>query len=128
MLSMNNQLTTGGNRQQRSRGTVRVNEPAYGFFVTGSSIEAMNGVYVRKNPPRARKDAAGPVPVLYYQHEEGIWHMALNELPKKAGLEEDSDEEDDDYYYYKHRQKKPQVCNYYFSHLLSGSLYGRTVE
>ena len=47
MLSNNNMLTTGG-RSQRQRRSVRVNKPAYGFFITGSSIEAMNGVYVAR--------------------------------------------------------------------------------
>jgi hypothetical protein len=29
-----------------------VNEPAYGFFIAGSSLRAMNGVYIRRTPPR----------------------------------------------------------------------------
>lgn len=81
MLSNNNQLALGGGGRQRQRGTVRVNEPAYGFFVTGSSIDAMNGVYVRKNPPKVPVGSTEPVAALYYEHEEKVWHMALNELP-----------------------------------------------
>ena len=42
-------LTTGNNRRQRRRGCVRVREPANGFFITGSSINSMNGVYIRQN-------------------------------------------------------------------------------
>jgi hypothetical protein len=50
MLSNNNMLTTGG-RSQRQRRSVRVNKPAYGFFITGSSLDAMNGVYVSRSVP-----------------------------------------------------------------------------
>lgn len=104
MLSNNNQLSLGG-RGRRQRGTVRVNEPAYGFFVTGSSILAMNGVYVRKNPPKVRPGEVDPKHALYYTHEEGVWHMALNEL---ENVEDDSssDEEDEMYRYYYRPPKK----------------------
>ena len=76
MLSRNDMLTTGGNQQRRARGTVRVNEPAHAFFVTGSSLEAMNGMYVRRNPPRRKPEDEGVRrnhPALYYEHEEGVW-------------------------------------------------------
>lgn len=108
MLSNNNMLTTGGNRQQRARGTVRVSEPSHGFFIAGSSIEAMNGVYVRRNPPRKPLYTDGKLVALYYEHEEGLWHMSLNQLAE-AGSEYDdeSEDDDDDYYYYKPPKKKP---------------------
>ena len=114
MLSRNDQLTTGGNRQQRARGTVRVNEPAHAFFVTGSSLDQMNGMYVRRNPPRRKADDAGKSwPALYYEHEEGLWHMALNELSKKAkqgghGNDDDDDDDDMEYDYYTGRYKKKE--------------------
>ena len=40
-------LTTGDNRRRRRRGTVRVQEPPKGFFIAGSIIEPMIGVYGR---------------------------------------------------------------------------------
>ena len=39
---------TGQGSRRRSYGYVR--DPAAGFFVGGSTIKEMNGVYVRKNP------------------------------------------------------------------------------
>jgi hypothetical protein len=101
-LSSNNMLTTGG-RAQRQRGTVRVSEPANGFFITGSSIDDMNGVYVRKNPPRVNR-VADPQIALYYEHEEGLWHMALKSLAD-AGTDQDSDDDD---YFYSPRRRKPE--------------------
>lgn len=101
MLSSNNMLTTGG-RRQRQRGTVRVSEPANGFFITGSCIDDMNGVYVRKNPPRVKKPN-DPQIALYYEHEDGLWHMALKSLTEDDD-KEDSDE--DDYFY--RRKRKPE--------------------
>jgi len=32
---------------RRSRGTVRVRDPAHGFFIAGSSLPALNGIYGR---------------------------------------------------------------------------------
>jgi len=74
----------------------------------------MNGMYVRRNPPRRKPDDAGKAwPALYYEHEEGVWHMALNELPKTAkkpaagGYHDDDDDDDDmEYDYYTGRYKK----------------------
>lgn len=108
MLSSNNMLTTGGNRRQRARGTVRVNEPAYGFFIAGSIIEHMNGVYIRRNPPRVPiRDDALPM-ALYYEHEEGGWRMALNVLNDEDSGESEEDEEDRYYRYYRPtKPKKP---------------------
>ena len=82
-----------------------MSEPAFGFFVAGSSIEVMNGVYVRRNPPRVKKSSTAPPIALYYEHEEGLWHMALNELP--ASTEEEEEDEDDDMYYWRQKKKKP---------------------
>ena len=39
---------TGRGSQRRSYGTVR--DPAAGFFIAGSSLEELNGVYVRTHP------------------------------------------------------------------------------
>ena len=113
MLSNNNMLTLGGNQRQRQRGPVRVSEPSYGFFIAGSSIEAMNGVYVRRNVPRTKKENS-PVIALYYEHEEGLWHMALNEIPKEEQEEEEVDE-DDYLYYYRQRAKKKKTHEWVFT-------------
>ena len=48
-LSRNDMLSTQVWR--RVPASCYVNEPAYGFFIAGSSIKAMNGVYIRRNPP-----------------------------------------------------------------------------
>jgi len=91
-----------------------------GFFVTGSSIDALNGVYVRRNPPRSRPGAEASPAVLYYEHEEGMWHMALNSLEKvssKSSKNDENDEGDDEddkgdsrHHYYSGRrvEKKPK--------------------
>ena len=109
MLSNNNMLTVGGAPRQRERRSVYVNKPSYGFFIAGSSIEGMNGVYVRRNPPRVKKDEDSPAIALYYEHEEGVWHMQLRELPEDL---EDEDDEDDFYYY---RQKKKPTHEWMFT-------------
>ena len=105
MLSANNMLTTGG-RRQRQRGTVRVSEPANGFFIAGSSIIAMNGVYIRKNAPRVSKESTDPGIVLYYEHEDGLWHMALKELSNIP--DEESEDDEDDYFYRAARKRRPE--------------------
>jgi hypothetical protein len=67
----------------------------------------MNGVYVRRNPPRFKKRADQLPIALYYEHEDGVWHMVLNELP---GATEEEEEEEDDYAYlynYRPKKKKP---------------------
>lgn len=100
-------LTVGGGQRQRQRGTVRVSEPSKGFFITGSSIVAMSGVYIRRNPPRSNKNAA-----LYYQHEDGVWHMILKQLSEDETEPEDDEDSDDDNYYYRminRRQKKKKT-------------------
>lgn len=114
MLSNNNMLTVGGGSRQRQRGTVRVSEPSKGFFITGSSIAAMNGVYVRRNPPRTRKEGT-PIKSLYYEHEEGTWHMILQELLKPE-VESDDDDEFDDYYSrFRRREKRKKTHEWVFT-------------
>lgn len=98
-------------QRQRARGTVRVSEPAYGFFIAGSSILAMNGVYSRRNPPRVfKEDDTVPRIALYYEHEDGVWHMALHELPQQGGGfvdDEDEDDDEDTHRYWRPQKKKP---------------------
>jgi hypothetical protein len=106
MLSNNNQLTIGGGGRQRQRGYCRVSEPACGFFVTGSSLEALNGVYVRKNPPRVQDQ--GPKTVLYYEHEDSLWKMALNTVGEDEEEDgEDEEEEEERYWGRSPPAKKP---------------------
>ena len=137
MLSTNNMLTTGGSRsRQRARHSVRVSEPAYGFFITGSCIAGMNGVYVRKNwptptaatrsPPPATTNCgdgddgnnddvveeetrAAGTPALYYQHEDGLWTMTLNTLKLSDSNKKDEEDEDDEYSYYHRYTTKKKV-------------------
>ena len=44
-------LTTGDNRAPRARRSCYVDEPAFGFFVAGSTHKQMNGLYIRRNIP-----------------------------------------------------------------------------
>ena len=76
-------LTVGDNRRARARGTVSVSEPPYGFFIAGSSMKAMNGVYVRCNP---RRDSERQV-AYDYSHEDNVWHMSLVAAPRDAAKE-----------------------------------------
>ena len=88
-LSRNDMLSTDVGGAPRARRSCYVNEPAYGFFVAGSSsalvpparrthfslcrrhssrlssrfahratrtVKAMNGVYIRRNPPHVHED------------------------------------------------------------------------
>ena len=60
-------------RGRRARGSVYVDDPAVGFFVAGSSIDDLNGIYVRTNRfvlPRHHVAMA-------YAHQEGGWTLAL---------------------------------------------------
>ena len=77
-------------RGRRARGSVYVDDPAVGFFVAGSSIDDLNGIYVRTNShvlPRHHVAMA-------YAHQEGGWTLALCAT---GGGEESSDDEDDTY-------------------------------
>ncbi|CAE8668410.1 unnamed protein product [Polarella glacialis] len=95
---------TGGPRGGgRSRGFVSVNEPAQGFFITGSSIGAMNGVY-----GRVKNDSLwSPHTILlaYRNDDKPFWTMALvtnadkAKNKSKSQFNHGSDQEDseDDY-------------------------------
>lgn len=79
-----------------------MDEPAHGFFITGSSILAMNGVYIRANPSRVSL----PNTVLYYKNEENNWRMLFNQLPETQEAEED--DENDAYRYLRRHKKRPE--------------------
>ena len=66
----------GGPRRSRQRGSVRVQEPAHAFFVAGSSLDAMNGIFGRVRPEAARAVSAHSVN-LCYKHDQSGWFMAL---------------------------------------------------
>ena len=60
-------------RGRRARGSVYVDDPAVGFFVAGSSLRDMNGIYTRK-------DCAVPgfrVAMSYAHSGKNGWCMAL---------------------------------------------------
>jgi hypothetical protein len=49
-------------------------------------------VYVRRNPPRPKnKEDKAILIALYHEHEEGLWHMALNQV--SADNEENYEDE-----------------------------------
>ncbi len=96
-------LTTGDNRAPRARRSCYVREPAYGFFIAGSSIERMNGVYIRENVPEmVLEDYAAEArePLLYYVHmdQESEWTMVLTE--STDAVDEESSDEDDPLHYF----------------------------
>ena len=71
----------GGPRRSRSRGSVRVQEPAYGFFIAGSSFDEMNGIFGRVRPESARGVSAHTVN-LCYKHDQSGWFMCLVKTPE----------------------------------------------
>ena len=73
----------------------------------------MNGVYVRRNLPRTRSGEPTSSAVLYYEHEEGLWHLTLDSLAKKNSDTEQEEDDDEDYYYTSHREKK-QTHEWFF--------------
>ena len=82
-LQRNDMLSTEG-RAPRARRSCYVNEPAYGFFIAGSSLRAMNGVYIRRTPPRQHTADEGDDEerniLLYYTHMDTGWTMMLAEV------------------------------------------------
>ena len=77
---------TGQGSRRRSYGTVR--DPAAGFFVAGSSLEGLNGVYVRAHPQVFDGFLAGPAQHkvhLSYYNDDSRWYMMLVE-PTEVGM------------------------------------------
>ena len=52
-----------------------VTRPAAGFFIAGSSISAMNGVYVQQSAPVYDDDDPGTSTLLYYCHTQNLWTL-----------------------------------------------------
>lgn len=75
---------SGGGSRPRSRGYVTVREPAKGFFIAGSNLDDLNGIYAA-----VRLDGLGmPRKVqVAYRNDSSGWIMALMKAPpenKKA--------------------------------------------
>ena len=64
----------GGGGRRRHGGYVRVQDPAKGFFIAGSTIMEMNGLYGRVNSVPAD---LGQVLQLAYKHDKTNWLMCL---------------------------------------------------
>ena len=71
----------GGGGGRRHGGFVQVRDPAHGFFVAGSSISELNGVYVRKGA----MPASGHSAQLVYFNEASGWFMAMVDGPASGG-------------------------------------------
>ena len=77
-------LSTEVGGAPRARRSCYVDEPAYGFFIAGSSIKSMNGIYIRRAPPGQDEEDdededAKRKYLLYYRHVDNPWEMALAE-------------------------------------------------
>jgi predicted Zn-dependent protease len=99
-LARNDMLVPGGTgRAQRQRGTVMVDEPPYGFFIAGSSVKTLNGVYIRRNVPRdPAQMRKGEDILLYYVHMDsnGATMILSEKSRKKPTVSRDEVEEDDE--------------------------------
>ena len=63
-LMRNDMLTTGNNRRARRRGTVRVSEPSYGFFIAGSNVKVGSSVAIAVKLAWFDGKAAGTISIL----------------------------------------------------------------
>mmetsp|Transcript_36897 Transcript_36897/g.80055 ORF Transcript_36897/g.80055 Transcript_36897/m.80055 type:complete len:1104 (-) Transcript_36897:24-3335(-) len=83
-LSRNDALSLygGGPSRRRSRGCVTVREPAKGFFITGSSVEELNGIYI---PVRSFASILGNLrapPQIAYVNDNTGWLLVLTRHSK----------------------------------------------
>jgi hypothetical protein len=69
-------MTTYGGGGRRHGGTVRVRDPGKGFFIAGSTLSEMNGVYVMSDQLPAAIMAAHNVSLAYENRVTG-WAMVL---------------------------------------------------
>ena len=88
-LQRNDMLSTDVGGAPRARRSCYVDEPAYGFFIAGSSIREMNGIFVRRAPPKEEEEEEEEEEgdedkprkhLLYYAHMDSGWTMSLCEL------------------------------------------------
>ena len=91
----------GPSRERRSRGYVRVREPANGFFIAGSSLGGLNGIYGRVQESNLRFLASlrDRQVQLCYRHDKSGWLMALVEAPcgRKFGADGGEDGDGDEW-------------------------------
>jgi hypothetical protein len=91
MLQRNDMLVPEGHgRRERARGTCYVDEPPFGFFIAGTTVKQLNGVYIRREVPRTLVRAGEDV-LLYYLHMDGGCTMILSGA---RATEPDEDDED----------------------------------
>ena len=81
-LSRNDMLSTELGGAPRARRSCYVSEPAFGFFIAGSTIKQMNGVYIRRSPPRSEEEESARQVLLYYEHMASPWTLILAETPE----------------------------------------------
>ena len=69
----------GGGSRRGPSSYIRVQDPAAGFFVGGSSDEGLNGLYARveRLPPTLTRARADRVFSLLYTHLDSGYHLAL---------------------------------------------------
>ena len=71
----------GGGGRRRAASYVRVQDPAAGFFVGGSSNEGVNGLYARtERLPASLKGTQRRFSLLYFHMDSG-WHLASSSPP-----------------------------------------------
>ena len=92
---------SGPSRRSRGGGTVHVREPACGFFIAGSSLDAFNGIFGRVNRASVRSTRTVD---LAYRHDHSNWLMLLRE--KAAADQPASDDDEYDYYGYREPESK----------------------
>ena len=56
-----------------TQSSVVVEQPPEGFFLQGSSIEEMNGVYMKNQAPIYDEDEEDVETLLYYKHVDNLW-------------------------------------------------------
>ena len=88
---------SGPARRSRGGGTVHVREPACGFFIAGSSLDELNGIFGRINRAKVKSERTVD---LAYRHDHSRWLMLLRE---RSNFKEPS-YDDDDYDYYGHQE------------------------
>ena len=81
----------GGGSRRGPSSYIRVQDPAAGFFVGGSSEEGLNGLYARveRLPPTLTRARADRVFSLLYTHLDSGYHLALARDARAAGAASD---------------------------------------
>ena len=82
-------MHSGQRRSRRSRGYVTVQKPAVGFFIAGSSVAEMNGIFGRVRTEDVRSALNQRAAVLAYVQDTGDWILALVPLEDEEGDDDD---------------------------------------